>query len=135
MSNVKRFGVSVEEELLIKFDELIGKQGYKNRSEAIRDLIRDYLIKEKWEVKREKIIGSINIIYEHDIYDLSNKLTDIQHHYHDIIISTLHVHFDEKNCLEVILVKGKVQRIKKLYYEISSLKWVKHTSISITDII
>lgn len=135
MNNIKRFGVSIEEELLKRFDEIIENRGYNSRSEAIRDLIRDYLVKEKWEVKRERIIGSISIIYEHHIYDLSNKLTDIQHHYHDVIISTLHVHFDEKNCLEIILVKGKVEKVKKLYDEISSLKWVKHTSISITDVI
>lgn len=135
MNNLKRFGVSVEEELLKKFDEILEKRGYNNRSEAIRDLIRDYIVKEKWEVKGEKIVGNISIIYEHDIYDLANKLTDIQHNYYDIIISTLHVHFDERNCLEVILVKGKVQRVKNLYNEISSLKWVKHTSISVTDII
>ncbi|MEN2983653.1 MAG: nickel-responsive transcriptional regulator NikR [Dictyoglomaceae bacterium] len=135
MGNIKRFGVSVEEELLKKFDEVIERQGYNNRSEAIRDLIRDYLVKEKWRMKKEKIIGNISVIYEHDVYDLSNKLIDIQHNYHDVIISTLHVHFDEKNCLEVILVKGRVQRIKKLYNEISSLKWVKHTDISLTDIL
>ncbi len=135
MADIKRFGVSIEEDLLNKFDKIIGEKGYNSRSEAIRDLIRDYIIKEKWELKSEKVAGSISIVYEHDVYGLSEKLTDIQHHYCDVIISTLHVHLDEKNCLEVILVRGEVEKIKKLYNEISSLKWVRHTNISITDII
>ncbi|MGB9856807.1 MAG: nickel-responsive transcriptional regulator NikR [Dictyoglomaceae bacterium] len=135
MNYIKRFGVSIEDDLLEKFDEIIESKGYNSRSEAIRDLIRDYIIKEKWEVKGERIAGTISVIYDHDVHGLVDKLTDIQHHYHDIIISSLHVHFDEKNCLEVIVVKGEVERIKKLYDEISSLKWVRHTNISITDIL
>jgi CopG family nickel-responsive transcriptional regulator len=135
MRIIKRFGVSIEDELLERFDEVIGKKGYNSRSEAIRDLIRDYIIKEKWETKDIKVAGTISIIYDHDIHGLVDKLLDIQHHFHDIIISTLHIHFDEKNCLEVLVIKGKVERIKKLYDEISSIKWVKHTNISITDTI
>lgn len=135
MTKIVRFGVSVEEDLLENFDKIIKNKGYNSRSEAIRDLMRDYIIKEKWNIKSEKVAGSISLIYEHDVYGLSEKLTDIQHHYHDVIISTLHVHLDEKNCMEVILVRGKVEKIKKLYNEISSLKWVRHTNISITDII
>lgn len=135
MSYIKRFGVSVEDDLLEKFDEIIEKHGYTSRSEAIRDLIRDFIVREKWEIKGEKIAGTISIIYDHDVHGLVDKLTDIQHHYHDIIISTLHVHFDKRNCLEVIVVNGKVETVKKLYDEISSLKWVRHTNISITDIL
>jgi CopG family nickel-responsive transcriptional regulator len=135
MRIIKRFGVSIEDELLERFDEVIGKKGYNSRSEAVRDLIRDYIIKEKWETKGIKVAGTISIIYDHDIHGLVDKLLDIQHHFHDIIISTLHIHFDEKNCLEVLVIKGKVERIKKLYDEISSIKWVKHTNISITDTI
>lgn len=135
MSYIKRFGVSVEEDLLEKFDEIIEKHGYTSRSEALRDLIRDYIVKEKWETKSERIAGTISVIYDHNVHGLVDKLIDIQHHYHEIIISTLHVHFDEKNCLEVIVVNGKVEKVKKLYDEISSLKWVRHTNISITDIL
>ncbi len=135
MAKIIRFGVSIEEELLENFDKIIEDKGYNSRSEAIRDLIRDYIIKEKWNLKKEKVAGSISLIYEHDVYGLSEKLTDIQHHYHDVIISTLHVHLDEKNCMEVILVRGKVEKIKRLYDELSSLKWVRHTNIAITDII
>ncbi|MGB9811883.1 MAG: nickel-responsive transcriptional regulator NikR [Dictyoglomus turgidum] len=135
MAKIVRFGVSIEEDLLENFDKIIENKGYNSRSEAIRDLIRDYIIKEKWNLKKEKVAGSISLIYEHDVYGLSEKLTDIQHHYHDVIISTLHVHLDEKNCMEVILVRGKVEKIKRLYDELSSLKWVRHTNIAITDII
>ncbi|ACK43040.1 MULTISPECIES: nickel-responsive transcriptional regulator NikR [Dictyoglomus] len=135
MAKIVRFGVSIEEDLLENFDKIIEDKGYNSRSEAIRDLIRDYIIKEKWNLKKEKVAGSISLIYEHDVYGLSEKLTDIQHHYHDVIISTLHVHLDEKNCMEVILVRGKVEKIKRLYDELSSLKWVRHTNIAITDII
>jgi len=135
MSMIKRFGISIEKDLLEVFDKIIEEKGYNSRSEAIRDIIRDYIVREKWNIKKEKVVGSISLVYEHDVYGLADKLTDIQHHYHDVIISTLHVHFDEKNCLEVILVRGKVEKIKKLYDELSSLKWVRHTNISITDII
>ncbi len=135
MSMIKRFGVSIEKDLLEVFDKIIEEKGYNSRSEAIRDIIRDYIVREKWNIKKEKVVVSISLVYEHDVYSLADKLTDIQHHYHDVIISTLHVHFDEKNCLEVILVRGKVEKIKKLYDELSSLKWVRHTNISITDII
>jgi len=135
MSMIKRFGVSIEKDLLEVFDKIIEEKGYNSRSEAIRDIIRDYIVREKWNIKKEKVVGSISLVYEHDVYGLADKLTDIQHQYHDVIISTLHVHFDEKNCLEVILVRGKVEKIKKLYDELSSLKWVRHTNISITDII
>ncbi|MGC9002215.1 MAG: nickel-responsive transcriptional regulator NikR [Dictyoglomus sp.] len=135
MAKIVRFGVSIEEDLLENFDKIIEDKGYNSRSEAIRDLIRDYIIKEKWNLKKEKVAGSISLIYEHNVYGLSEKLTDIQHHYHDVIISTLHVHLDEKNCMEVILVRGKVEKIKRLYDELSSLKWVRHTNIAITDII
>jgi CopG family nickel-responsive transcriptional regulator len=135
MGMIKRFGVSIEKDLLEVFDKIIEEKGYNSRSEAIRDIIRDYIVREKWNIKKEKVVGSISLVYEHDVYGLADKLTDIQHHYHDVIISTLHVHFDEKNCLEVILVRGKVEKIKKLYDELSSLKWVRHTNISITDII
>ncbi|PMQ01403.1 MAG: nickel-responsive transcriptional regulator NikR [Dictyoglomus sp. NZ13-RE01] len=135
MGNLIRFGISLEEDLLEKFDEVIKKKGYNSRSEAIRDLLRDYIIKEKWERKSETIAGTISIIYDHHVHGLVEKLTDIQHHYHDIIISTMHVHFDEKNCLEVIIFRGRVEKVKNLYDDISSIKWVRHTNISLTDLI
>lgn len=135
MSKIIRFGVSIEKELLDAFDEIIERKGYNSRSEAIRDLIRDFIIREKWNRGKEKVAGSISLVYEHDVYGLSEKLTEIQHHYHDVIISTLHIHLDEKNCMEIILVRGMIEKIKKLYDEISSLKWVRHTNISVTDVI
>lgn len=135
MSKIIRFGVSIEKELLDAFDEIIERKGYNSRSEAIRDLIRDFIIREKWNIGKEKVAGSISLVYEHDVYGLSEKLTEIQHHYHDVIISTLHIHLDEKNCMEIILVRGVIEKIKKLYDEISSLKWVRHTNISVTDVI
>lgn len=135
MGKIIRFGVSIEKDLLDSFDEIIEKKGYNSRSEAIRDIIRDFIIKEKWNRGKEKVAGSISLVYEHDVYGLSEKLTEVQHHYHDVIISTLHIHLDEKNCMEIILVRGKIEKIKKLYDEISSLKWVRHTNISVTDVI
>lgn len=135
MKKIVRFGVSIEKDLLDNFDKIIEEKGYNSRSEAIRDLIRDYIIKEKWNIGKDMVAGSISLVYEHDVYGLSEKLTDIQHHYHDVIISTLHIHLDEKNCMEVILVRGEIGEIKKLYDELSSLKWVRHTNISVTDII
>ncbi len=129
MGKLKRFGVSMEESLLKKFDYFIKNQKYKNRSEAIRDLIREKFVEQEWE-KGENVSGCIVLVYEHDVREVVNKIIDIQHKFSSHIISTQHIHMDEENCMEIIAVKGKVDRIKKLYFSLKSIKGVKYSKIT-----
>jgi len=131
MSSLIRFGVSLEETLLKKFDEHIRKKQYSNRSEALRDLIREALIKEQWLENRTGA-GTIVLVYDHHRRDLVNRLVDIQHDCHDVIISTQHIHLDHDNCLEVIVFRGDSQRAENLFYRLKSEKGVKHADMTIT---
>src|SRR5579859_7202049 len=107
MSELSRIGVAIDSDLLAKFDELIGKRGYTNRSEAFRDLIRDELVQKTWESPDSEVVGTVTLVYDHHVRMLSEKLTDMQHDHHEQILSTLHVHLDHDNCLEVRLSKEK----------------------------
>jgi len=133
MKEIVRFGVSLEKELLHKFDSLIGEKKYPNRSEAIRDLIRENLVKREW-IKGEKVAGVIALVYDHHKRELVNTLTDIQHHYHSLIISTQHIHLDEDNCLEVVVVRGKPKEVESLADRLKATKSVKHSSLIMTTI-
>jgi len=133
MKEIVRFGVSLEKELLHKFDSLIGEKRYPNRSEAIRDLIRENLVKREW-IKGEKVAGVIALVYDHHKRELVNTLTDIQHHYHSLIISTQHIHLDEDNCLEVVVVRGKPKEVESLADRLKATKGVKHSSLIMTTI-
>ena len=102
-----RISISLPTKLLNEFDEIIAERGYASRSEAIRDAIRDYIIKHKWIHSLEgERAGTINVIYDHHMSDVTEKLTEIQHDYAEIIVATLHVHLDHDHCMEVILVEG-----------------------------
>lgn len=125
MSNLVRFGVSLEDDLLIKFDRHIKDRKYTNRSEAVRDLIREELVKKEWAENRT-VTGAITIVYDHHIRELVNKVLDIQHNHHDCILSTQHIHLDHHNCFEIIVTSGKAAEIKKLFMELKSVKSVKH---------
>jgi len=129
MSKISRFGVSLEKDLLDKFDTLIEKKDYTNRSEAFRDLIRQELVKKQWQ-SGQKVAGIITLVYDHHKRELLNKLTDIQHDYHHIIISTQHIHLDHNNCLEIVVVKGRPKDIEKLSNKIRATKCVKHTELA-----
>jgi CopG family nickel-responsive transcriptional regulator len=112
MEKIVRFGVSMDSRLLKQFDKYINQKGYANRSEAIRDLIRSNLVEEEWKVGKGETVGTITIIYNHHKRELTDTLTNIQHKYHASMISTMHVHLDSHNCLEVLVVKGKAREIK-----------------------
>ena len=129
---ITRFGVSIEPDLISKFDKLIKKEGYTNRSEAIRDIIRKNLIAEKNKDPDAKVIGTLTIIYDHHTGTLTNKLLDLQHDHHNEILSTTHIHIDHHNCLEVLVLKGKTGRIQKLADNIKALKGIKHGELVIT---
>ncbi|NQV15455.1 nickel-responsive transcriptional regulator NikR [bacterium] len=128
MKKLQRFGVSVETDLLYKFDEFISERNYKNRSEALRDLMRDALVREQWQ-EDETIAGAIAFVYDHHHGQLVNKLLELQHGYFTIIISSQHVHLDHDNCMEIILAKGPANQVGKLYDSIRAMKGVKHIDL------
>ena len=131
MPSVVRYGVSLEPELLRRFDKIIRKRGYSNRSEAIRDLIRKALVEEEISQPEKKIVGVLSIVYDHDFSDITHKLLHIQHSQHSKVRSTMHIHLDEKNCLEVLVVEGKTSEIKSFADRIQSLKGVKYSKMSL----
>ncbi len=129
---VVRFGVSVPEELLEKFDRIIEEKGYVNRSEAIRDMMRDFIVRHEWETGESEVAGTITMLYNHDEAEVVKELLDLQHDYLEEIVSSIHVHMDEHNCLEVVIVKGKASRIKEIADRLLSLKGVKHGKLVMT---
>jgi CopG family nickel-responsive transcriptional regulator len=131
MSSIVRFGVSLERDLLEKFDSLIESRNYTNRSEAIRDLIRQELVNKEW-IEGEDVAGAITLVYDHHKRELLNKITDIQHDFQSIIISTQHIHLDHNNCLELIAVRGNPSQVKRLAEKLKAIKGVKHATLSMT---
>jgi CopG family nickel-responsive transcriptional regulator len=129
---ITRFGVSIEPDLLNKYDKVIKKKGYCNRSEAIRDIIRKSIVKEDTIDPNSNAIGTLTMIYDHHEKTLTNKLLDLQHKHHNEILSTTHIHVDQHNCLEVLVLKGKTGEIKKLADNIRALKGIKHGELVIT---
>lgn len=134
MSETVRFGVSIDERLLDSFDKLIGDKGYNNRSEAVRDLIRNALVDDQWshDDNEEEMVGTVSLVYNHHTRELSDKLTEHQHAHHQNIISTLHVHLDAHNCLEVVVLKGKGREIRRLADGLIGTKGVKHGRLMTT---
>jgi CopG family nickel-responsive transcriptional regulator len=133
MKGVTRFGVSVETDLLARFDKFIRKEGIPNRSEGFRELIRARLIDEASGDVNTSALGVISIVYDHHKRDLQEHLTEIQHNHHHEIISTTHVHIDHDRCLEVILLKGKVGSLRQIATELSTPKGVQHSKLIITS--
>ena len=131
MSDLYRFGVSLDKSLIESFDRIIKAENYQNRSEAIRDLIREKLVKKM--DSGGMVAGAIVMTYDHHKRELVNRLLDIQHDHNDIILSTQHVHLDHHNCLEVIAVKGKARDVELLTNSLKSLVGVKHVSLSISS--
>lgn len=136
MSDIVRFGVSLEKELLNDFDKDLKEKGYQNRSEAIRDLIRDRLVEKEWEPESQEDNGErmavLTIVYNHHQPDLTKTLTDIQHESHGVVYSTLHIHLDHDNCLEIMVLKGKATKIKQLGENIVSTRGVRHGKMILT---
>ncbi len=132
MPKLVRFGISMDSRLLKRFDQMIAEKGYSNRSEAIRDLIRDQLVDATWKEERKEVVGTITLVYDHEIRELSDRLIDLQHGFHDRIISTLHVHLDQHNCLEVLIVRGKGSDVKHIAERLIGVKGVKHGKLLTT---
>ena len=126
MAELTRFGISIDDRLLRRFDALIADKGYVNRSEAIRDLIRNALVEDEWARDDAETVGTVTLVYNHHTRDLADKLTEQQHSHHDAIVSALHVHLDAHNCLEVVVVRGRAREVKRLADELIGTKGVKH---------
>ncbi|HDQ44562.1 MAG TPA: nickel-responsive transcriptional regulator NikR [bacterium] len=133
MGRITRFGISMDESLLERFDEYLREHGYQNRSEAIRDLVRDRLVVDEWRHSDKETVGTITLIYDHHRRDLTDKLTRHQHEEHDVVISTLHVHLDHHNCLEVLAVRGRASAIRHMADKLISTKGVKHGKLVMTS--
>ncbi|MBD3290447.1 nickel-responsive transcriptional regulator NikR [candidate division KSB1 bacterium] len=132
MSELNRFGVSIENNLLSKFDRLISERGYVNRSEALRDLIRKELVQQQISENKGEAVGTVTIVFNHHESEVTEQLTSVQHDFMKQIISSTHVHLDHHNCLEVIIVKGAAIEIRKIADRLISLKGVKHGNLSLT---
>lgn len=131
MGEIVRFGVSIDSDLLNDFDELCIEKSYENRSEAIRDLIRKSLVEREWNQSTEEVAATLTLIYDHHKSDLAQKLTQAQHDAHHLIISTLHVHLDHDNCLEVLVLKGKSGTIKALADKLTAIKGIFWGNLSL----
>lgn len=132
MSNLVRFGVSMDERLLKNLDKLILKKGYANRSEAIRDMIRDRLVQQEWEEGQE-VVGVVTLLYNHHARNLDALLNDLQHQHHGSILSATHIHLDEDNCLELLAVRGEAKKIEEIAGKLISLKGVRHGKLTATS--
>jgi len=126
MADVVRFSISTDERLLERFDTLSEAKGYVNRSEAIRDLMRNALVEEQLAADEGDAVGTVTLVYDHHFSDLSDKLTEHQHSHHEEIVSTLHIHLDAHNCLEVVILRGRASEIKRLADGLIGTKGVKH---------
>ncbi|HTR81162.1 MAG TPA: nickel-responsive transcriptional regulator NikR [Bacteroidota bacterium] len=133
MKDLTRFGVSMENDLLEKFDLLIARRGYTNRSEAIRDLVREKLVDESVQKATTTTFGIISYVYDHHQRELDATLTEFQHHNLKRIVSSTHVHIDHDTCLESVIMKGKASELKKIADKILSFKGVKHGKLILTS--
>ena len=128
-----RIGVAIDADLLEQFDRRIERRGYTNRSEAFRDLIREDLIEEHAEAPSKPVVGTLTLIYDHHVRMLNEKLTEMQHEHHQAIVSSLHVHLDHDNCLEVLVLRGKSGEVRAIADRLISTKGVMHGRLTITS--
>ena len=131
--HLSRFGVSMEQGLLDEFDSLCVAKGYGNRSEAIRDIIRDVLIERELREQNIEGVGTLTLVYNHHQHELEEKLTDYQHHHLNAIISTVHVHLNQHLCLEVLILRGKAKEIRKIADGLIATKGVQHGKLVLTS--
>lgn len=129
MARLCRFGVSIEEELLNRFDMLVTKRGFPNRSRAIRELVQAALVEEDWQ-HGEHVAGALTIVYDHHVRELNQRLTSIQHDLGDVIVSTMHVHMDHRHCLEVLALRGPSEKIALLRDRLGAVKGVQQVQVS-----
>jgi CopG family nickel-responsive transcriptional regulator len=126
MGILSRIGVALDSDLLKQFDQWMGRRGYTNRSEAFRDLIRDRLVGERTAAPNAVVVGTITLIYDHHASGISEKLTELQHAQHELVVSTSHAHLDYESCLEVLIVHGKSAQVEQFADRLIGLKGVQH---------
>ncbi len=126
MGELSRIGIALDSDLLDRFDRSIQRSGYTNRSEAFRDLIRDRLVGEQTAAPHAVVVGTVTLIYDHHAHGVGEKLTDLQHSYHHLVVSTSHAHLDHDSCLEVLIVHGKAAEVERLADRLIGLKGVQH---------
>jgi CopG family transcriptional regulator, nickel-responsive regulator len=132
MTDLSRFSVAIPADLLAQFDQLIAQKGYGNRSEAVRDLIRDQLVIEAVERAHSEMVGTVTVVYNHHVRQLSTRLTEFQHQHYGKVIATLHVHLDAEYCLEVTVIRGTSESIRHLADQIIGTKGVTHGKLTLT---
>ena len=132
MGILSRIGIALDSDLLERFDHYISHQGYTNRSEAFRDLIRDKLVAQKTAQPKATVVGTVTLIYDHHVHGVTDKLTDLQHAQHELVVSTSHAHLDHDSCLEVLIVHGKSAKVEKFADLLIGLKGVQHGRLVMT---
>jgi CopG family nickel-responsive transcriptional regulator len=133
MGQLVRFGVAMDEDLLGRFDALVARRGTGvNRSEAVRDLVRDALVESEWEASDEEIVATVTMVFDHHASDLSEKLDSLQHQHFDKIVSAMHVHLDAHNCLEVLVIRGSAGQVRDIADALLGTKGVKHGKLVTT---
>jgi CopG family nickel-responsive transcriptional regulator len=131
-TGVNRFSVCLQPDLLRDLDAMVRERGYESRSQAIADMVRDQLIEHRQKLDNHEIAGTITLVYDHHKRNLQELLTAIQHDHHQLILSTVHVHLDHDNCMEVLLVRGKGSAVRAIADELTAAKGVKHGKLTIT---
>jgi CopG family nickel-responsive transcriptional regulator len=132
MGILSRIGIALDSDLLDRFDHYISRQGYTNRSEAFRDLIRDRLVAQKAASPNATVVGTVTLIYDHHAHGVTEKLTDLQHAHHQLVVSTSHAHLDHESCLEVLIVHGKSAQVEEFAGRLIGLKGVQHGRLVMT---
>jgi CopG family nickel-responsive transcriptional regulator len=133
MEKVVRFSTTIAPKLLDQFDKILEEKGYANRSEGIRDLVRNFIIASEWEHEGGEAVGSLTLLYDHDVRGVSDKLVELQHSHHANILSSMHVHLDEHNCLEVLVIKGRASEIQRISDALIAARGVKHGELVMTS--
>ena len=132
MGILSRIGIALDSELLKRFDHSIARRGYTNRSEAFRDLIRDRLVTEQTAAPDATVVGTVTLIYDHHASGITEKLTEVQHEHHELVVSTSHAHLDHDSCLEVLIVHGKSAKVEQFADLLIGLKGVQHGRLVMT---
>ena len=131
MTDLARFSISIEKQLLDRLEGMVRKHKYSNRSEFVRDLLRERLVEEEWNAN-EEVVGTITLVYDHETRELSKKLTRLQHHHHDLVLASTHVHLDAHMCAEMVLTKGPAGQVQEMADMLQQQKGVLHASLSLS---
>ena len=133
MSETERVSLAIEGDLLSRFDASIERSGHRNRSEAVRDLIRNRLIEEEWLSATKNAVATVTLVYDHTKRELADHLLEVGHEHHGAVLATLHVHLDHDNCLEIVALRGKPKQLRQIADHLIGMKGVKHGKVVVTS--